>query len=38
MAAQACKLAEQMKKMQSQGGGMVGGNLPPPPKLPAGPL
>jgi hypothetical protein len=38
MAGQACKLAEQVKKMQSQGGGVGGGNLPPPPKLPAGPL
>lgn len=38
-AAQACNMAEKMKKMQ-QGGGFSGGggNLPPPPKLPAGPL
>ncbi|MGO9389692.1 hypothetical protein [Rhodoblastus sp.] len=36
---QACELAEKVKKMQSQGGGLAGGgNLPPPPKLPAGPL
>jgi hypothetical protein len=39
MAGQACELAVKMKKMQ-EGGGMMGGaqNLPPPPKLPAGPL
>jgi hypothetical protein len=40
MAGQACELAVKMKKMQ-ESGGMMGGapqNLPPPPKLPAGPL
>ncbi len=40
MAGQACALAAKVKQMQSQGGGagLSGGNLPPPPKLPAGPL
>lgn len=38
MAGQACALAAKVKQMQSQGGGMGAGNLPPPPKLPAGPL
>lgn len=40
MAGQACALAAKVKKMQSEGaaGGLGGGNLPPPPKLPAGPL
>ena len=38
MANQACALAAKVKQMQSQGGGLGGGNLPPPPKLPAGPL
>jgi len=39
MSKQACELADKVKKMQSQGGGLAGGgNLPPPPKLPAGPL
>jgi hypothetical protein len=39
MAKQACDLAAKVKKMQGQGGGLAGGgNLPPPPKLPAGPL
>ncbi len=38
MASQACQLADKVKQMQSQGGGLGGGNLPPPPKLPAGPL
>lgn len=36
IAQQACELAEKAKKMQQNGGSM--GNLPPPPKLPAGPL
>jgi hypothetical protein len=37
MASQACAIAEKMKQMQSQGGAAPGA-LPPPPKLPAGPL
>jgi hypothetical protein len=38
-AAKACEIAAKMKKMQ-EGGGFAAGpqNLPPPPKLPAGPL
>lgn len=36
IAKQACDLAEKAKKMQENGGPV--GNLPPPPKLPAGPL
>jgi hypothetical protein len=38
-AAKACEIAAKMKKMQ-ENGGFAGGtqNLPPPPKLPAGPL
>jgi hypothetical protein len=37
IAEQACALAAKAKQMQQNGGGGVG-NLPPPPKLPAGPL
>ncbi len=36
VAQQACALAAKAKQMQENGGGL--GNLPPPPKLPAGPL
>ncbi|MGO8740619.1 hypothetical protein [Rhodoblastus sp.] len=36
VAQQACALAAKAKQMQESGGGL--GNLPPPPKLPAGPL
>ena len=36
IAQQACALAAKAKQMQGSGGGL--GNLPPPPKLPAGPL
>jgi len=39
IAEQACALAAKAKQMQQNGGGGPGmGNLPPPPKLPAGPL
>jgi hypothetical protein len=37
IAEQACALAAKAKEMQQNGGGNLG-NLPPPPKLPAGPL
>ncbi|WP_298428743.1 hypothetical protein [Rhodoblastus sp.] len=37
IAEQACALAAKAKEMQQNGGGGLG-NLPPPPKLPAGPL
>jgi hypothetical protein len=37
VAEQACALAAKAKQMQQSGGGGLG-NLPPPPKLPAGPL
>lgn len=36
VAQQACALAAKAKQMQQSGGGL--GNLPPPPKLPGGPL
>jgi hypothetical protein len=38
VAQQACALAAKAKQMQESGGGGGLGNLPPPPKLPAGPL
>jgi hypothetical protein len=38
IAEQACALAAKAKQMQQNGGGAGMGNLPPPPKLPAGPL
>ncbi|MCI4677685.1 hypothetical protein K9U39_02830 [Rhodoblastus acidophilus] len=38
IAEQACALAAKAKQMQESGGGAGLGNLPPPPKLPAGPL
>ncbi len=38
IAEQACALAAKAKQMQESGGGGGLGNLPPPPKLPAGPL
>jgi hypothetical protein len=38
IAEQACALAAKAKQMQQNGGGAGIGNLPPPPKLPAGPL
>lgn len=38
MAAKACEMAVKMKKMQENGGMAAGGQLAPPPKLPAGPL
>jgi hypothetical protein len=38
VAEQACALAAKAKEMQQNGGGAGVGALPPPPKLPAGPL